>query len=61
MISVGCLTLGDRWSLAILSLKLPFSLKMVFPAAFTVNQLVRPELEHALPADKELFAIGKYF
>jgi len=34
---------------------------MVFPAAFTVYQLMSPELEHALPADKELFAIGKYF
>jgi hypothetical protein len=33
---------------------------MVFPAAFTVNQLMSPQPEHALPADKKLFAIGKY-
>jgi hypothetical protein len=41
-------------------LKRPFSVKMVFPAARAVKELVGPQFEHALPANKELLAAGKY-
>ncbi len=33
---------------------------MVILAALTVKELMCPQLEHALPADKELLAIGKH-
>ena len=38
----------------------PLAVKMVFSAADAVSQLMRAQLEHALPAGKYFFAGGEY-
>jgi len=47
-------------SLNLRPLKRPFLIKMVFPAALAVKELIGPQFKHTLFADKKFFAAGKH-